>query len=88
MRSAPPRRGWRRSPRRWRSRAREHPLCVWLDEGPAAAAFATWAAGAAPSGRVLVVVPAREPPARPFAEAIALGPLTAADVEALIAARW
>ena len=66
-------------------RAREHPLCVWLDEGPAAAAFATWAAGAAPSGRVLVVVPAREPPARPFAEAIALAPLAAADVEALIA---
>ena len=66
-------------------RAREHPLCVWLDEGPAAAAFATWAAGAAPSGRVLVVVPAREPPARPFAEVIALGPLAAADVEALIA---
>jgi len=66
-------------------RAREHPLCVWLDDGPAAAAFATWAAGAAPSGRVLVVVPAREAPARPFADAIALAPLTAADVEALIA---
>jgi hypothetical protein len=35
---------------------------------------------------VLLVTPAREPMQRPFAEAIALAPLTAADVEALVAA--
>src|SRR5205823_3198122 len=63
----------------------EQPLCVWLDEGPAAAAFAAWAAGAAPSGRVLLVVPLREAPARPFAEAIRLEKLTATDVESLLA---
>ncbi len=67
------------------ARAREQPLCVWLDEGPAAVAFATWVAGAPPSGRVLLALPAREAPTRPFADAIALGPLTEADVEALIA---
>jgi serine/threonine-protein kinase PknK len=67
------------------ARARVHPLCVWLDEGPDAAAFAAWAAGAAPSGRVLLVVPAREPLARPFAEALVLAPLTAEDVGTLIA---
>src|SRR5439155_22384988 len=67
------------------ARAAEQPLCVWLDEGPAAAAFAAWAAGAAPSGRVLLVVPLREAPARPFAEAIRLEKLTATDVESLLA---
>jgi len=67
------------------ARAAEQPLCVWLDEGPAAAAFAAWAAGAPPSGRVLLVMPAREAPSRPFASAIVIEPLTAADVEALIA---
>jgi len=66
------------------ARAAEQPLCVWLDEGPAATAFAAWAAGAAPSGRVLLVVPLPGAPARPFAEAIALEKLTAADVESLL----
>ncbi|HXU05169.1 MAG TPA: sigma 54-interacting transcriptional regulator [Polyangia bacterium] len=68
------------------SRAREQPLCVWLDEGPAASTFAAWAAGAPPTGRVLLVVAAREAIARPFADALALEKLTADDVEALIAA--
>ena len=66
-------------------RARAQALCVWLDEDPAAEAFATWAAGAPPSGRLLLVVPARAALARPFADTIALEKLTAADVEALIA---
>jgi transcriptional regulator with GAF, ATPase, and Fis domain len=66
------------------ARARSQPVCVWLDEDPAAAAFVAWAAGAPPSGRVLMVTAAREAPARPFIEAIALDKLTAADIEALI----
>jgi len=67
------------------TRAAEQPLCIWLNEGPDAAAFAAWAAGASPSGRVLLVVPVREALARPFADAIALGKLVADDVAALIA---
>ena len=46
------------------ARARAQPLCVWLDEEPAATAFAAWAAGAPPSGRLLLVLPALEAPAR------------------------
>jgi transcriptional regulator with GAF, ATPase, and Fis domain/tetratricopeptide (TPR) repeat protein len=67
------------------ARARAEALCVWLDEDPAAEAFAAWAAGAPPSGRLLLVVPARAALGRPFADTIALEKLTAADVEALIA---
>jgi transcriptional regulator with GAF, ATPase, and Fis domain len=68
------------------TRARAHPVCALLDEGPAAAAFVAWAAGASPSGRVLLVVPAREMPQRPFADAISLDKLTDRDVTSLIAA--
>ena len=68
------------------ARARAQPLCVWLDDEPAATAFAAWAAGAPPSGRLLLVLPALEAPARPFAGTVPLAPLTEADLEALLAA--
>ena len=68
------------------ARARAQPLCVWLDDEPAATAFAAWAAGAPPSGRLLLVLPTREAPARPFAGTVPLAPLTEADLEALLAA--
>jgi transcriptional regulator with GAF, ATPase, and Fis domain len=65
-------------------RAAARPLCVVLSEGPEATAFARFRAGAPASGRLLLVVPAREPLVRPFAEDLALGPLKPADVEALV----
>ena len=68
------------------ARAQRAPLCVWLDDEPAAAAFAAWAAGAPPSGRLLLVMPALEAPARPFGGTLELAPLTEADLEALLAA--
>jgi transcriptional regulator with GAF, ATPase, and Fis domain len=90
--AAPPSDPQRAAEMRWaamaealETRAATRPLCVWLDEAPDATAFAAWAAGAAPSGRVLLVVPVREAIARPFAEGIVLERLTAADVEALLA---
>ena len=68
------------------ARAQPRPLCVWLDEGPAASAFAAFWSGAAPSGRVLLVVPAVATLGGPFEKAIALEPLGEADVAELVAA--
>jgi transcriptional regulator with GAF, ATPase, and Fis domain len=61
------------------------PLLGILAEGPATDAFATFWAGAAPSGRVLLIAPARAPIERPFAENLVLAPLGARDVAALVA---
>jgi serine/threonine-protein kinase PknK len=66
-------------------RAADRPLCVLLAEGPATHAFASFWAGAPPSGHVLIVVPAREAVGRPFAEDLRLGPLTLGDVAELAA---
>jgi len=68
------------------ARARAQPLCVWLDEGPDAAAFAAFWAGAPPSGRALVVVPCTAPLGRAFEQALALPPLAETEIGALIAA--
>jgi len=64
--------------------ARRNPVCVVLREDPDAEAFASFVAGAEPSGRLLVLVPARAALARPFAEVIALAPLTADAVAELV----
>jgi transcriptional regulator with GAF, ATPase, and Fis domain len=66
--------------------AQHSPICVVLREDPDAEAFASFVAGAEPSGRLLVLVPARAALARPFAEVIALAPL-AADVVAELVRR-
>ena len=55
-----------------------------LREDPDAEAFASFVAGAEPSGRLLVLVPARAALARPFAEVIALAPLAADAVAELV----
>ena len=68
------------------TRARTRPLCVFLEESTTAEAFATFVAGAAPSGRVLVVVPTRAPIARPFAGALTLAPLSTQEIGELLAA--
>ncbi len=64
--------------------ARRNPVCVVLGEDPDAEAFASFVAGAEPSGRLLVLVPARAALARPFAEVIALAPLAADAVAELV----
>ena len=66
--------------------ARARPLCLFLDEGAASASLAAFMAGAAPTGRTLLVVPMRAPIGRPFATEIALPPLTPAEIRELIAA--
>ena len=66
--------------------ARARPLCLFLDEGAASASLAAFMAGAAPTGRTLLVVPMRAPIERPFAAEIALPPLTAAEIRELVAA--
>jgi transcriptional regulator with GAF, ATPase, and Fis domain/tRNA A-37 threonylcarbamoyl transferase component Bud32 len=65
--------------------AEARPLCVLLPEGAATDAFLSFWSGAAPTGRALVVAPARAPVDRPFAENVALAPLSAAAVRALVA---
>ena len=67
-------------------RARARPLCLFLDEGAASEALAAFVAGAAPTGRTLLVVPMRAPIGRSFAAEIALPPLTAAEIKELVAA--
>ena len=52
--------------------AAARPLCVVLDEEADALAFASFVAGAEPSGRLLVLLPARLPIERAFAEALTL----------------
>ncbi len=68
------------------TRARTRPLCLFLEEGAAAEALATFVAGAAPTGRALIVVPTGAPIARPFAGEIALPPLGLAEIRQLVAA--
>jgi tetratricopeptide (TPR) repeat protein len=68
------------------ARARTRPLCLFLEEGEAALALATFMAGAAPSGRSLIVVPARAPIARPFAGEIVLPPLDVGEIRELVGA--
>jgi len=65
---------------------RARPLCLFLDEGAASEALAAFVAGAAPTGRTLLVVPTRAPIARPFAAEIALPPLTPSEIRELVAA--
>ncbi len=67
-------------------RARARPLCLFLDEGAASESLAAFVAGAAPTGRTLLVVPMRAPIGRPFAAEIALPPLTPAEIKELVAA--
>jgi len=67
-------------------RARERPLCLFLEEGPGSHLFAAFLAGAPPTGRVLVVVPSTAPIDRPFAMSLELAPLTAAELGELIRA--
>ena len=66
--------------------ARARPLCLFLDEGAASESLAAFMAGAAPTGRTLLVVPMRAPIGRPFAAEIALPPLTPAEIRELVAA--
>ncbi|HEY4392973.1 MAG TPA: sigma 54-interacting transcriptional regulator [Polyangia bacterium] len=67
-------------------RARTRPLCLFFEEGAAAEALATFVAGAAPSGRALIVVPTSAPIARSFAGEIALPPLDVGELRELVAA--
>jgi len=67
-------------------RARNRPLCVFLEEGPGAEVFAAFVAGAPPTGRTLLVLPSASPIDRPFAMGIALAPLTALEIGELVAA--
>ena len=67
-------------------RARARPLCLLLDEGAASESLAAFVAGAAPTGRTLLVVPTRAPIGRPFAAEIALAPLTPAEIKELVTA--
>jgi transcriptional regulator with GAF, ATPase, and Fis domain/Tfp pilus assembly protein PilF len=66
--------------------ARERPLCLFLEEGAAAEALAAFVAGAAPTGRTLLVVTARASIARPFAAEVVLPPLSVAEIKELVAA--
>ena len=66
------------------ARAQRRPVCVVLHEDADAEAFASFVAGAEPSGRLLIVVPARVSLARPFAEVIALAPLATEAVGELV----
>ncbi len=68
------------------TRARTRPLCLFLEEGAAAESLATFVAGAAPTGRALIVVPTGAPIARPFAGEIALPPLGLPEIRQLVAA--
>jgi transcriptional regulator with GAF, ATPase, and Fis domain/Tfp pilus assembly protein PilF len=65
-------------------RAVASPLCVVLPEGPSAEALATFVAGAPPSGRLVLLLPARAALERPFAENVTLPPLGPADVGTLV----
>ncbi len=64
--------------------ARRRPACVVLREDPDAEAFAAFVAGAEPSGRLLILLPARAALGRPFADTIALAPLAAETVAELV----
>ncbi|HEY4185298.1 MAG TPA: sigma 54-interacting transcriptional regulator [Polyangia bacterium] len=64
-------------------RAEPRPLCVVLDPGTSETGFAAFVAGAPPSGRLMLVVPTREPLRRIGTLDVSLGPLTAADVTLL-----
>ena len=66
--------------------ARERPLCLFLEEGAAAEALAAFVAGAAPTGRTLLVVPARTSLAGPFSAEIVLPPLSVAEIKEMVAA--
>jgi transcriptional regulator with GAF, ATPase, and Fis domain len=66
-------------------RARARPLCLFLDEGATSESLAAFMAGAAPTGRTLLVVPMRGPIGRPFAAEITVPPLTPAEIRELIA---
>ncbi len=66
-------------------RAAARPIAVIVPEGPTSEALAAMLAGTPPSGRLLLVIPARAPVERPFAAEIALAPLTSPDVERLVA---
>jgi serine/threonine-protein kinase PknK len=68
------------------ARARERPLCLLLEEGAGAQVFATFLAGAPPTGRTLLILPSGKPIDRPFATAIGLAPLGAAEIGELVAA--
>jgi serine/threonine-protein kinase len=65
-------------------RAAARPLALVMPEGPTTDALAAVLAGAPPSGRLLLVAPARAPLDRPFAEDLVVPPLVPADVAALV----
>ncbi|HVR01516.1 MAG TPA: GAF domain-containing protein, partial [Polyangia bacterium] len=64
--------------------AAERPLCLIMPEGPTTSALAAVMAGAAPSGRLLLLLPTRTPVPLPFAENVVLSALTPADVATLV----
>ena len=68
------------------ARALARPVCLFLAEGAASESLAAFVAGAAPTGRTLLVVPTRAPLGRPFGAEIALPPLTQGEIKELVAA--
>jgi transcriptional regulator with GAF, ATPase, and Fis domain/tetratricopeptide (TPR) repeat protein len=66
-------------------RAAARPIAVVAPDGPTSDALAAMLAGTPPSGRLLMVIPARAPLERPFASEVVLAPLTSADIERLVA---
>ncbi len=67
-------------------RARERPVCVWLDEGASASAFAAFWSGAPPSGHALLVVPTPRRSVRRSSSRCRLPPLGESDVSELVSA--
>jgi transcriptional regulator with GAF, ATPase, and Fis domain len=65
--------------------AQRRPVCVVLDESADAQAFASFVSGAEPSGRLLLLVPARAEIERPFSQAVTLAPLPAETLAELVA---
>jgi len=66
------------------TRAARTPICVALCAGTDEEAFAAFVGGAPPSGRLLLLVPARQPIGRVGATELALGPLQQQEVSTLV----
>jgi len=65
-------------------RAHDRPLLVVLEPGAIETRFASFVAGAPPAGRVTIAVPVAAPLARVGALDIAVGPLSLAEIGALV----
>jgi transcriptional regulator with GAF, ATPase, and Fis domain len=75
---------WARIAEALEQRARERPVCVWLSEGVLERSLAEFVAGAPPSGRALIVLPASSAITGPFARTVELGPFSAEEIRHLI----